>query len=238
MTGPYTTKQLRAICRKVCIANGLRLKDFPKLQFVWSSRMYRTMGRALYAEQKITLSTVLFTVATEQQNRSTVIHEMCHLIAYKLYGSAGRGHGQAWKVCMVNAGETPEIYHSVKYEKPKVKKVIPSLVSSNTDGTVTITMSKRVFWDDGFASFFQSRSYRAADMDFEKEEREFYTYMMDVVFIKKGRNVHVVLPAKYVPYLIDDIDEINHYIQFYKDRDVSRELNRIDDQLRKIKEDD
>lgn len=110
MTALPTTSQLRAWAEHACERNqcpGLAAR----IKFEWHKRLVSTIGRANPASNAVQLSVPLFFRATPEQQRATVIHEVCHLVAWHLYQA--RGHGPRWQHCMVAAGLAPETRHTV-----------------------------------------------------------------------------------------------------------------------------
>ena len=84
----------------------------------WNPRFTRKMGDASYNpytfRARIRLSIPLWSRASDQAKRQTVIHEVCHCIAVYTQGNkVRRPHGPEWKQAMRNCGVDPIRTHSV-----------------------------------------------------------------------------------------------------------------------------
>jgi SprT protein len=79
-----------------------------------------TAGQAFFGKNKIRLNRYLLEKYGEDFINRTVVHELGHLIAYKLYGVNGRGHGSAWKRVMRAIGGPTTRCHS--YETKAARK--------------------------------------------------------------------------------------------------------------------
>lgn len=94
----------------VCESCGV--PELKQTEFEFSNHMSKTMGIA-FGNGKIKLSTKLFKRATETEKRNTVIHEMCHIVAWNKYGPHIKHHGKEWQGLMIACGLVPNIYHNV-----------------------------------------------------------------------------------------------------------------------------
>jgi SprT protein len=72
--------------------------------------MVRAAGQAKLKKHVIVLNVRLL-AAHPDQLPNVIVHEVAHLLAYKLYGD--RGHGPAWKQLMVAPGFEPRRCHSM-----------------------------------------------------------------------------------------------------------------------------
>jgi predicted SprT family Zn-dependent metalloprotease len=75
-----------------------------------SNRMVSSAGRARPTKHSIGLNARLLTRYPDEI-LTIVVHELCHLLAYKIYGD--RGHGKPWKELMVKLGCEPRYYHTL-----------------------------------------------------------------------------------------------------------------------------
>lgn len=80
----------------------------------WNDRFTTKMGDACYYKYygRIRLSVKLFRRASEQDQRETVIHEVCH-IAKEHLGYPGDHHGYWWKTLNYKCGIYPKRTHNV-----------------------------------------------------------------------------------------------------------------------------
>lgn len=93
-----------------------QLKFYPKIGFVFNNRLTTTAGRANFKLKKIELSTVLWQRATEKQKEWLIAHEVCHLVAKKIYRNKYNQkncHGYMWKKFMIQAGYKPKRFHDI-----------------------------------------------------------------------------------------------------------------------------
>lgn len=77
---------------KKMAAEGYNIGKMPAV--VMNSRLTSTAGRAWCPEGKIDLSCYLMTRNYETFHTDTIPHELCHIIAYRLFKSGG--HDKAW----------------------------------------------------------------------------------------------------------------------------------------------
>jgi len=82
--------------------NALELQE--QIRIEWSNRFRRSYGNCSLGG-KIRLSTKHWRKSSTDENRDTVMHECCHLIAMR---NAGHDkHGEPWQQAMTNAGLDP-----------------------------------------------------------------------------------------------------------------------------------
>jgi SprT protein len=112
---PANVLNLTAITDKVLTTLGAR-ELLGKIRFQWNNRLTSTMGRATYYQQKgygiIELSVKLFQVATPEERETTVIHELCHIVASWVY-EENQGHNENWARMMRRCGLPPKRCHNV-----------------------------------------------------------------------------------------------------------------------------
>jgi predicted SprT family Zn-dependent metalloprotease len=82
--------------------NGVRV--------ILSERLVRSAGQAKVKHHTIVLNVRLL-AAHPDQLITVIVHEVAHLLAYKLHGD--RGHGPAWKQLMVALGCEPRRCHAM-----------------------------------------------------------------------------------------------------------------------------
>jgi len=109
-----TNKTVRKLIRFTCERN-----ECPEVAnliwFEWSNRLTSAMENVKGCNAQgyhIKLSTKLFARANEEEQKETVIHEVCH--AVDRYVNRGpMTHGKGWRECMRCAGLEPRRYHNV-----------------------------------------------------------------------------------------------------------------------------
>lgn len=69
-----------------------------------------TAGMAYYRRRAIGLGAAVLT--TPERLVDTLIHEYAHLVAFKRFGQAGRGHSGPWRQAMVELGAEPRVRHT------------------------------------------------------------------------------------------------------------------------------
>ena len=104
---PDSIDLMHAIAAKVFADTGC---DPFHIEFSWNKRMTRTAGMARLTTFEIDLSAKTFAVIDDAERVDIVIHEVCHLIAYSIYGLSIAGHGHEWKALMRKAGGKPIRY--------------------------------------------------------------------------------------------------------------------------------
>jgi hypothetical protein len=100
------------------------------VRVILSERLVSTAGKAKPTESVIILNVRLLAVRPDQLLR-ILVHEVAHLLAFKLYGD--RGHGQAWKQLMVTLGFEPCRCHSLdtsKYRRARTGDQVSGLDKS------------------------------------------------------------------------------------------------------------
>lgn len=83
----------------------------------------RAAGRAWYRKNHIQYNIGIFRAQTAAFLERTTSHEVCHLVAFALYGSLGLGHGRYWKHVMTKMGQEPSRCHS--YDVPDSALRVP-----------------------------------------------------------------------------------------------------------------
>ncbi|RYG23313.1 M48 family peptidase [bacterium] len=74
-------------------------------------RSFRTTaGMAYYRRRAIGLGASVLT--TPERLRDTLVHEYAHLLAFRRYGQAGRGHSGPWRQAMLDLGAEPRVRHT------------------------------------------------------------------------------------------------------------------------------
>lgn len=110
-----TIEQIYKWIKECCDKNRMPgLTETIKVQF--SNRLVTTWGRAW--SNKIELSTLLWVSGSETDKKDTVIHETCHIIVKRKYGSEStiKSHGKEWQLCMKIAGLDPKATNSIVIE--------------------------------------------------------------------------------------------------------------------------
>jgi len=74
-----------------------------------------------YDEGFIKLSTPLWFKASEEEKRTVVIHEACHVIANYIY-NGNQKHNKNWKSCMVKCGLKPIRCHNIDTTELRKKR--------------------------------------------------------------------------------------------------------------------
>lgn len=77
-----------------------------------NARLTSTAGRAWLQEGFIDLSCYLMSNNPEEFAKNTIPHELCHMIAWRLYQD--KGHGKPWKHTMMTMGLPPDTYHTME----------------------------------------------------------------------------------------------------------------------------
>ena len=77
-----------------------------KIDFDFSHRMTRCIGLARLGRWRITLNANAFRILSEDEKDDTIIHEVCHFVAYYIYRE--KGHGYHWQNCMLKCGRQPK----------------------------------------------------------------------------------------------------------------------------------
>jgi len=107
--------QIRGWIAFACECNGDPELD-DSIMVEWSSRFTRRLGDAVYFRStglgRIRLSIPLWSRASEQERRETVIHEACHVIVDSKFGNA-KQHGVEWKAAMRACDLHPTRTHQI-----------------------------------------------------------------------------------------------------------------------------
>lgn len=86
---------------------GKTIGDCPELRY--DIRSKRMVGQAQMAISLIRLNPIWLAIENQEVRDAiqadTLVHEICHIIAFKLYGD--RGHSIDWRRCMVRMGVLP-----------------------------------------------------------------------------------------------------------------------------------
>jgi SprT protein len=75
----------------------------------WNGRFKSSLGRAIYDESLLELSSFLWPHVSAKVRRTTILHEACHIGAFKLFNH--KGHGTEWEQLMIYCGENPQSHH-------------------------------------------------------------------------------------------------------------------------------
>jgi len=94
--------------------------SLPTLDFTIKGK---TAGQARPRENRIRLNFILFKENLKDFVENTIPHELAHLISYALYGRAGNGHGNYWKLVMINLGLEPDRCHNYDVTNATVRTV-------------------------------------------------------------------------------------------------------------------
>ncbi len=105
--------------------DALEMLGYPNLsvRIEWNERFTARMGDASYriaAGPRIRLSSPLWPLAGEAERRETVIHEICHIVAFHesfLSGKRIKAHGSEWKSKMRACGLEPLRCHKIDVSK-------------------------------------------------------------------------------------------------------------------------
>lgn len=122
-----TTEEIRQLTEythfAVDLANEVFGQKFPypKIEFDLKGRV---AGYAYYHKNKIRYNIGIFRNQPQKFLDRTTYHEVGHLISFKLYGEAGKGHGKFWKYVMQKIGQEPSRCHDydVPQEALRVKR--------------------------------------------------------------------------------------------------------------------
>lgn len=87
-------------------------------------RRYRTTaGTANFQRWSICLSAHVLDDLEKLER--TLKHEYAHLLAFARFGARrGRGHGPAWRACMHELGEPPEVYHRYEVQRNQARQEV------------------------------------------------------------------------------------------------------------------
>jgi SprT protein len=132
------TKQLE---QTLAIAEEKLGIDSPMPTVVYDLKGH-TAGIANYDRSKIRLNLYLLEKYKETYIKRTVIHELGHLLSYRLYGMNGRGHGVKWKSVMVAIGGPTTRCHSYETKPARIHKRY--ILSCQKCSEVIIEVTSRV----------------------------------------------------------------------------------------------
>lgn len=106
-----TNTQTREVLHRVCERNGVGKWFSDNVYVEWTDSFAGEMGQAIYGsgadKHRIRLSTTRFLKASESEMKSAVAHQMCHIVAWRKFGSDIKPHGVEWRACMLLAGFDP-----------------------------------------------------------------------------------------------------------------------------------
>lgn len=77
------------------------------VRFSFARSQRRAIGIAHMSKSRITLSAHHWPTLSAAERRNVIIHEVCHLVVYFVYGGLARAHGTEWKRYMRMAGGRP-----------------------------------------------------------------------------------------------------------------------------------
>lgn len=99
---------------------GHKIEKMPEIKM--NSRLTATAGRAWLKSDFIDLSCYLMEKYPDYFENDTIPHELCHFIAYRVFGD--KGHGPQWKFVMMELGLIPNRLHSMqtKHQAEKLLK--------------------------------------------------------------------------------------------------------------------
>jgi predicted SprT family Zn-dependent metalloprotease len=114
----YDIPMLQAVAEQV--TNDFWLKAFgiftksigKRPAIIMNARLTATAGRAFYMHDFIDLSCYLMTNNMEYFKVDTIPHELCHIIAWRLYGD--KGHGKGWKYVLKEMSVNGERCHTMQ----------------------------------------------------------------------------------------------------------------------------
>lgn len=109
-------ERIAAWIETACRANAV--PDIAEIIEVrWNRRFTRRFGDAGIRldpfRARIRLSPLIWSRASEEERRETVMHETCHIVAWHQHGVAIKPHGSEWKQAMRNCGLKPTVYHKI-----------------------------------------------------------------------------------------------------------------------------
>ena len=112
-----TSSEIDSIVQEVCD----KFNYLNDIVWKYNHRLKSNAGKAFCSQKKIELNPIYFIKASKEEQIETVVHEVCHLIAYHVYGA--RGHGKVWKDCMRYCGYKPRRCHNYELTGNKVDVV-------------------------------------------------------------------------------------------------------------------
>ena len=87
---------------------------------IMNNRLTSTAGRAFIERGYIDLSVFLMERNVEGFLDDTIPHELCHIIAWRLFND--KGHGKAWKNTVLFLGKDPTRCHSYITKSQAIKR--------------------------------------------------------------------------------------------------------------------
>jgi len=118
--------------------------------WMWNPKLRTTFGRVMTRSKNVELSTKLWKIASHEERKEVVVHEMCHWADLQINGFTH--HGPEWHAMMILCGyDEPRIAHTL------VKRKTKSVKCDCRIHEVGETVFKRIDRD--------SRRYRCIDCD-------------------------------------------------------------------------
>ena len=71
---------------------------------VWNDRLTRSIARALWDVEQIEIGHRRYPRVPAQQRPEVIAHEVCHLVAWELFGEEVSDHGLEWRSLMKRLG--------------------------------------------------------------------------------------------------------------------------------------
>jgi SprT protein len=102
LDAPQIEEQIHSTCAALDVDDLAHV-----IQWSWNRRLTRAIARAHFHSSLIELSSRLFPLLSLTDQRDTVIHETCHLVAHRLHGPSIAHHGREWRALMLKAGGMP-----------------------------------------------------------------------------------------------------------------------------------
>jgi SprT protein len=121
---PEDTVNVRALVCLTCTALGAPFLG-SQIIIEWKTRFTSKLGDAAFRLLRVRFSVPLFRLASIDERRATIVHEVCHILNRELHGNAVQPHGDEWKLLMLLAGELPERCHVVdnsSLKRPAVRE--------------------------------------------------------------------------------------------------------------------
>lgn len=98
--------QIRCTCGILIEPNAAHMFA-ERITWAWNARLSRAIARAQLASARIELSSRLFPLLPDHEQRDTIIHEVCHIVAHAMHGPDIAHHGREWRQLMQKAGGEP-----------------------------------------------------------------------------------------------------------------------------------
>lgn len=77
---------------------------YKPITWEWAPRFETKMGQAHYALRLVRFNPNLWPHAPEDEQADTVVHEVCHILAFDVYGRPGAGHSPGFYTLMALCG--------------------------------------------------------------------------------------------------------------------------------------